>query len=266
MPDLHAGFSAPERTESPLLEEFLHEVDRLPVIQRLHEDMRRELGLRPGMRVLDAGCGIGLEIARLADAHPDTWFTGLDQNEWLLQVARHRVTRPNVEWIHAALEDADLPEGHFDAVRTERVLMYARDPVFGQLMDLLIRLLRPGGRLVLYELDYGAIILPTNGHDEAAVRTLTSMLENAMPQPWAGRRIPAELAARGMADVRAVPYAMPVNKRVWSTIVHDTLREALHRDPAAPPELHAWLDEHAARIGGHPLPTVFTGVLTTARR
>lgn len=77
MPDLHAGFRVPQRTESPLLEEFLHEVDRLPSVQALHAAMRRELGLRPGMRVLDAGCGIGLEITRLAEAHPDIAFVGL---------------------------------------------------------------------------------------------------------------------------------------------------------------------------------------------
>jgi len=265
MPDLHAEFRDPQSTESSLLEEFLDEVDRIPGMRNLHAAMRTALGLRPGMRVLDAGCGTGLEITRLAKEHPDVTFTGLDQNEQLLAAARRRATLPNVEWVHTALEAAELPERHFDAIRTERVLMYSPDPAFGWLLDLLVRLLRPGGRLVLFELDYGAVILPVDGHDDMAVRTLTGLLERAMPQPWAGRKIPAELAARSMSDVTAEPYAMAANEQVWRPIVHDTLREALRRDPSAPPELHAWLDDHAARLSDVPLSAVFTGILTTAR-
>ena len=266
MPDLHAEFSDPQSTESSLLEKFLDEVDRVPSIQNVHAAMRRALGLRPGMRVLDAGCGTGLEIARLAREHPDVTFTGLDQNEQLLAAARRRASQPNIEWVHAALETASLPERHFDVIRTERVLMYSPDPGFGRLLDRLIRLLRPGGRLVLFELDYGAIILPVGGHDDKVVRALTGLLENAMPHPWAGRKIPEALAARGMTDVTAEPYALTGNEQVWRTIVHHTLTEALNRDPSAPPELHAWLDDHAARLSDVPLPVVFTGILTTARR
>lgn len=268
MPDLHAGFDDPRLAEASALEEFLEQVDRLPGVRAIHAAMREALQLRPGMRVLDAGCGTGLETERLAVSHPAVEFVGLDRNEDLLAIARRRTSPglPNLVWTHADMETADLPECHFDAIRTARALMYSPGPVLGRVLDRLVRLLRPGGRLVTFELDYGATILPVGGHEDSVVRTLTDMMERAMPQPWAGRKIPAELAARGMTGVTAQPYATAVDEPVWTGIVHDTLREALDREPSARPELHAWLDDHAAHLKDTPLLAVFTGILTTARR
>jgi SAM-dependent methyltransferase len=267
MPDLHAGFDDPQRVQASALAEFLEHLDGYPPIEAIHEAMRRKLGLLPGMRVLDAGCGTGLETIRLARSHELVEFVGLDQNEHLLATAR-RLTPPhqsNLTWVHGSLESAELPERSFDVIRTARVLMYLRDPVFGQVLDRLIRLLRPGGRLVTFELDYGAIILPKGNHDEKVVRTLTGMMERAMPQPWAGRRLPVELMGRGMADVTADAYAVSVNAPLWTRIVHDTLRERLQREGPANPELVAWLEDHAARVNDTPLLAIFNGVLTAAR-
>jgi len=79
------------------------------------------------MRLLDAGSGLGLETARLAAEHPETLVTGLDRNAELLGIARQRAgPRPaNLLWLEADLAAVELPEAPFDAIRTERVLMYA---------------------------------------------------------------------------------------------------------------------------------------------
>lgn len=266
--DLHEGFRDPLRAGPAALTGFLDEVDRLPGVRAIHRAMRRSLGIRPGTHVLDAGCGIGLEVTRLARQHPDARFTGLDKNPDLLHTARQRAvpSPPNLTWLHAALETSGLEEGSYDVVRTERVLMYAPHPLFGDLLDLLVRLVRPGGRLVLFELDYGATMLSAGRDDDALVRTLDDLLERALPQPLAGRKIPLELAARGMAEVAAAPYSFSVNEPVWRGIVHDTLLLALEREPGRHEELRSWLEAQAAGAHDSPFLAAFTGVLTTARR
>lgn len=267
MPDLHAGFAEPKRTDAAILAEFLDEVDRMPTIQEIKAKMLRAADLRPGMRVLDAGCGHGSEVIRQATAHPDVFFTGLDRNPDLLAIAQERgAGLENVEWVQADLDDPGLPEGHFDVIRTERVLMYAAGPALGRQLDILIRLLRPDGRLVLSELDYGGIMLPIGGEGEAVTRAVQEIMEKAMPEPWAGRRIPVELAARGMTDVVAEPYLFTASEPVWQRIVEGTLRDALDRDPVPRPEIQAWLDEHAKSAAEHPFRGAFAGVLTSARR
>ena len=92
------------------------------------------------MRLLDAGCGVGLETARLASDHPDMHVTGVDRNRELLEIARRRA--PEVEWVEADLTDLDLaPE--FDVVRTERVLIHVPD--VETVLDNLIGVLAPAG-------------------------------------------------------------------------------------------------------------------------
>jgi ubiquinone/menaquinone biosynthesis C-methylase UbiE len=159
MRDLHEGFRDPQEAEAAELTRFLEEVDRLPGVRGIQRAIRQAIDLAPGARMLDAGCGIGLEAVRLAEAHPAASVTGLDRNGELLEIARRRRSLPNLDWLHADLTALDLPKRSFDVIRTERVLMYLPDPAFEQALDALVRLLRPGGTLALFELDYGATIL-----------------------------------------------------------------------------------------------------------
>ncbi len=73
--DLHAGFRRPERGDAAALGGFLHAVDQLPGIRRIHEAMRSAMAPRDGERLVDAGCGLGIETRRLAEQHPgSTWW------------------------------------------------------------------------------------------------------------------------------------------------------------------------------------------------
>src|SRR3954468_6852577 len=122
--DLHEGFRDPSRVAAEELTRFLHEADRLPGVTAIQHAMRRSFDLRPGMRLLDAGCGIGLEAARLANEHPAVSVTGLDRNAELLRSARSGSQPANLTWLEGDLVDLDLPNESYDVVRAEKVLMY----------------------------------------------------------------------------------------------------------------------------------------------
>lgn len=259
--DLHAGFRDPRRTSADDLTRFLEEADRLPGIRAVQVAMRRAIALRPGARLLDAGCGLGLETSRLAADHPPADIVGLDRNAGLLDVARRRTPQPpNVRWLEGDLTALDFPEASFDAVRTERVLMYLADGAFERVIGELARLLRRGGRLAFFELDYGATILAPGSDGTAAARRATEALYAALPQPLAGRRIPGLLAGDDLRDVVAQPFSFAVTAPVWRRIVRDTLTAV----PALDPGVRGWLDEQDAAVAGGGFAAAFTGVLTTA--
>src|SRR5919197_185114 len=155
--NLHEAFRNPAGDDGDAMARFLEDVDRLPGVRAIQAAMRRALDVRPGRRVLDAGCGIGLVATRLAALCPQAHVTGLDRNADLLRAARLRPggDQANVRWHQADLTDLARPLATFDAIRTERVLMYLPDPEFERVVDRLVALSRPGGRLVLFELDYG---------------------------------------------------------------------------------------------------------------
>jgi ubiquinone/menaquinone biosynthesis C-methylase UbiE len=263
MSSTNAAFRDPRRASTRRLTDFLHEADLLPGMRAVQRAMREAIALRPGMRLLDAGCGIGLETSRLAASHPHARVVGLDRNAELLETARRRgPQRSNLEWLEADLIALDLPEASFDAVRTERVLMYLPDGAFERGLSELVRLLRPGGRLALFELDYGATILAPGADDDGAARRAAEALCAALPQPLAGRRIPGLLTASGLRDVVATPFSFAVTPSVWRRIVRDTLTAVAALDPG----VRAWLREQDAAVRRDEFAAAFTGVLTTARR
>ena len=257
--DLHRGFRDPRHVPADELVSFLEEADRLPGMRAAQKALRAALDPRPGMRLLDAGCGVGLEAARLAEDHPGLHVTGLDRNGELLELARRRA--PQVDWVEGDLTDLDLPPRSFDAVRTERVLMHLPGDAFERVLDSLVDVLAPGGRLALFELDYGATILTPRGEDDEIADRVAATLYASLPQPLAGRRLPGLLTDRGLTDVAGTPFCLTPSRPVWRRIVKDTV---LAGSPE--PDVADWLDQQEEAVGRGAFVAAFTGVLSVATR
>lgn len=115
-----------------------------------HQALRRSalaLGLRPGMRVLDLGCGTGASTAALVAAAPGVEIVAVDASEGMLAQAREKRWPSTVKFVHSRAEDVD--EGQFDAVFAAYLLRNLPEP------DTSLRrvraLLKPGAPLVLHE-------------------------------------------------------------------------------------------------------------------
>lgn len=113
--------------------------------QRLRK-VSRYLGrtLRPGARVLDFGCGIGMLMPLLAARGFRLSGVDLDVRNTGRFLARFGVTDAAI--LHADQLDS-LPPGQFDAVTALDVLEHVPD--LEGTVGRLGRLLRPGGRLVV---------------------------------------------------------------------------------------------------------------------
>jgi SAM-dependent methyltransferase len=105
------------------------------------------LDLRPGMRVLDAGCGTGEAMGWLSsDVGPDGMVVGIDL------AAPHVVSARGTAPADALVMQADLQAlpfapGSFDLIWSVNTVNHLRDPVDG--LRLAASLLRPGGRIAL---------------------------------------------------------------------------------------------------------------------
>ena len=247
--DLHQGFRDPAQADTSELTAFLEAVDRLPGVQAVQRALRAALALRPGMRLLDAGCGIGLETRRLAALHPDVSVTGLDRNRRPAparrgrRVGARRHPRPAGGPLrrdpHRARPDVPPRRGGRRARR---------------------RGSRPGGVLACFELDYGATILAPGSAPEAVVERAGIALSAALPQPWAGRRLPgADGRATASPTSPREPFSFAVTEPVWRRIVHDSLQ-------ALDAGICAWLDEQREAAARGEFVAAFTGILSTGRR
>jgi SAM-dependent methyltransferase len=103
-----------------------------------------------GARVLDAGCGTGHRLVAFAKRFPEARFTGIDNAERALVIARqlsaeHGVT--NVRFVHIDLFDLDSL-GAFDIITATGVLHHLEQPAAG--LAQLCRLLRPDGIISIW--------------------------------------------------------------------------------------------------------------------
>jgi SAM-dependent methyltransferase len=121
------------------------ELDRQRVAREAIAALARRQPEGP-FRVLDAGCGDGLFLERLA-AHldrPGAEYTGVDYSEHQLAKA----ARLPFEFHKCDLGGGiPLPDGAFDVVHAAEILEHLLDPDL--LVDEAARVLRPGGHLVV---------------------------------------------------------------------------------------------------------------------
>jgi ubiquinone/menaquinone biosynthesis C-methylase UbiE len=99
-------------------------------------------GLPRGV-ALDAGCGTGRHSAYLASLGHSV--IGVDSSGAMLERAREKV--PAGEFHEADLHDLPLPDDHVDLVVCALALMHV--PVLEPVLAELVRVLRPGGSLVI---------------------------------------------------------------------------------------------------------------------
>ncbi len=157
------------------------------------------LDIQPGMTVLDAGCGGGdvtLELARRVG--PAGHVTGTDIDHVKLDLARAEAVQTGVA--NVTFKDGDLVAGAADATYD---LVYARfllthliDPAAA--LTRFIRLLRPGGRIVVEDVDFaGQFAFPPSPAFERSITLFTEAAKRRGGDPMIGPRIPSLLRGAG---------------------------------------------------------------------
>jgi SAM-dependent methyltransferase len=124
--------------------------ERLALASLLHGGPRPPLDK---YRVLEPGCGNGVNLLALAHYRRHATFVGIDGAGSQIEVARARKSAldlPNIEFIHADfLAAAQRLSGQFDYIIAHGVFSWVPHPVRDALLDLCARHLRRGGLLYL---------------------------------------------------------------------------------------------------------------------
>lgn len=198
-PDLHAGFADVDRMDSPdPLVTFLDHLEVIPEFVAYKADLRRGLALRPGDVVLDVGCGIGTHAIRIAAEH-DGQVIGLDRESMLSPARERSGAAGGVRWLAGDAERIALPDDSVDACLVERVLKHLPDPAAA--MAEIRRVLRPGGRVGVFELDYRSTVLDGDPAVADAVHTCCAA---AWPNPaWADSSRPCSAPPGSSTSPRA---------------------------------------------------------------
>ncbi len=122
--------------------------DRMWYFRSLHAHIRRELApvLKPGARVLDAGCGTGGLILRFQDWHPEWNYAGIDFMPIACDLARRRCGS-GVDLRVASITALPFADASFDAVISADVVCQVENPEVAAAE--FFRVLKPGGVVVI---------------------------------------------------------------------------------------------------------------------
>ena len=112
----------------------------------------RWLGVPPGRRWLDVGCGTGaLTATVLAGAEPSE-VVGVDPSEGFLATARTRIDDPRATFHTGDARSLPLPDQRFDAVVSGLALNFVPDPA--RAVAEFARVAAPGAVVAAYVWDY----------------------------------------------------------------------------------------------------------------
>lgn len=165
-------------------------------------------GLKPGMTVMDVGCGAGdvsLCIARMVG--PEGKIIAIDQAEEALALGKMRAAElgiKNIFFIKGNLNQYQ-PEEPMDAIVGRLVLLYQPDPLTS--LIILKKFLKPGGIMAFQEfIMSSAKSWPTLDFFESHLRIIVDTFHRAGMDPILGSRLYHLMDRAGMSDLRTMGY------------------------------------------------------------
>ncbi|MFF1607927.1 class I SAM-dependent methyltransferase [Amycolatopsis sp. NPDC058278] len=118
----------------------------------------RKLGLRPGMRLLDVGCGWGSLLVHAAKHH-GVEAVGITLSAEQLQHIRGRLAQHDLEdRVEVRRQDyRELPDAPFDAVASIEMGEHVGEVNYPTYAATLHRMVKPGGRVLLQQMSRGHV-------------------------------------------------------------------------------------------------------------
>lgn len=213
-------------------------------VEKVKQTSYEMLQLREGMKVLDIGCGPGIDARTISGLVGDNGqVIGIDNDDKMLAEAEQEARSSNTKFIKADACSLPFEGNYFDAVRVERLFqVLPRTINFNEVLGEIIRVTKENGVIVLVDSDWGTATV--NYEDtELTNRLLHFFANDYRPHGYAGRQFYELMKKHGLnvERVEALPVYMfdfsetPFEK--WLT------NEALEKNIATEEEMKHWNED-----------------------
>lgn len=149
------------------------------------------LGVGPGMRVLDLGCGPGFVTADIAElVGPKGSVVALDESALWIEHLEGEIARrgwKHVRAVRARLQDAPLDANAFDVIFARWVFSFVPEPA--PVVATLARALKPGGAFAIEDYNHeGISLFPESDGFRAVVRATRALYASMGGDTWVAGR------------------------------------------------------------------------------
>ena len=187
--------------------DYLDTVDSLDATRRYKDHALRCLAPTSGQRLVDVGCGTGHDaLAMAAKVAPDGSVLGIDISAATVEEARRRKADSDLPVRFEVMDGSDLRalrDASFDAARLDRILHPLPEPV--DVLQEVVRVVRPGGRVVVSEPDWTTLTLDCD--EPALSERIVAFARNRADSPGQGRCLGRLCAAAGLVDRQTHAWA-----------------------------------------------------------
>jgi SAM-dependent methyltransferase len=187
--------------------------------------------LRPGISVLDVGCGPGNLTVGLAQRVAPGPVVGVDSAEAAVALATAGAAAGD-EVVRFEVGDVGclaFPDSSFDLVHAHQLLQHLVDPV-GALREM-ARVCRPGGIVAARDGDYRSFAwYPPEPALDLWLEVYEEVARRSGGEPDGGRHLVSWAHAAGLGDVRASAsawcFSHPDDRRFWGELWADRVLES----------------------------------------
>jgi len=160
--------------------------------------------LKPGMRLLDCGCGPGGITVGLAQRVSPGEVIGIDVGGAQLERARERAASAhiNATFREASVYALPFPDNHFDAIFSHALFEHLAEPM--KALREIQHVLKSGGCFGFRSPDWGGFVLhPWNNPIASALADYQNLQRSNGGDVFAGRKLSAWLRQAGFVRIQA---------------------------------------------------------------
>jgi ubiquinone/menaquinone biosynthesis C-methylase UbiE len=250
-------------------EDYLWRAATSPAVMAIRSRAWQLLGLLPGARVLDIGCGPGTATLGLA-ARVGMFgaVVGIDSDPEMVKHADATARAAGIAgWTRHQEGNATalaFPPASFDACYCERVLQHLTPDQGAQAVAEAARVTRPGGTICFVDSDWASFSVEA-GEDKLE-RKLHGLHLERFRNPYAGRTLGHLLRAQGLGFVVSEPVAVALTAAGALELLSRTAQKAREAKQLSEGELSRWRAAAAVRLAERDHAGHLTMVIAVGRR
>ena len=220
----------------------------IPVIIEQRRRTLQALVARVGERILDVGSGPGFLTADIAGiVGSGGRVCAVDTSEPMLEAGRRRcASLPMVEFQRADARKLPYPDASFDAAVAIQIYLFV--PELDAALAELRRVLRPGGRAIVLDTDWGSTVW--NSCDPARMARVQESWKQRFGNAHIGRVLPGALRRAGFsveaAEAVAIVELAATEETYSGGQLNEVAKYIANRPDEIAAEAQAWKDEQLA--------------------
>jgi ubiquinone/menaquinone biosynthesis C-methylase UbiE len=220
------GFDRVDQAANPaFFTQFMDKSHTLQSANIYRQRMFDLLDVRPEATLLDVGCGAGNDVQDLAKLVGQSGrVVGIDSSATMIQQARARTANTHlpVEYLQGDAYQLPFEENTFDGCQSSRVFKHLAEP--DRALGEMLRVARPGARIVVAEADFDLIIIDIP--DRTLARKMIHLACDRVRQGWMGRQLPKLFSEAGLIDIVVTGHMLSIDYAYFQMVFGGLLQEA----------------------------------------